>query len=50
MDIPLTDLDPEEEEDAAEADAPTQKDESYCLLPSCRELTTEEVLAADQVI
>jgi hypothetical protein len=51
MDIPLTDLDLGEEEDAAaaEVDAPAQKDESHCLLP-CRELTAEEVLAADQVM
>jgi hypothetical protein len=35
MDIPLTDLDLGEEEDAAaaEVDAPAQKDESHCLFP-----------------
>jgi hypothetical protein len=51
VDIQLTDLlDFEEEEDgAAEEEDAAEGDESHCLLP-CRELTADEIRAADQVM
>jgi hypothetical protein len=52
VDILLTDSDFEEEEDAAEEEehaAEGDERQCLCLLP-CRELTTEEIRAADQVM
>ena len=52
VDIQLTDLlDLEEEEDGAaeEEEAAGGRDESHCLFP-CRELTADEIRAADQVM